>query len=313
MGVLQRLQERATQAPGLTLVTPSGNCVGPLRLGRPRGDDVEIGRADLAAVLCEAAEGEAEFIFGASVIDMAQDEAGVDVTFDHAPPGRFDLVVGADGLHSTIRALVFGPEARFVHPLGLYIATMSLGRPAADPDAVTLCNRPGRALAIHPVNGTAGAGFIFRAPSHPPSAYRNMRVQKQVVLNAYGSADWAVPELPDLPGQVADVDDLYFDAVSQVKLSQWSRGRVVLVGDAASCVSLFGDGSSLAMVGAHTLARSLATTPDDVLGSLRLYESRQRRVAGARQRGHTLAAAWLVPATWPGLLARNASARLLPH
>ncbi|VXC20264.1 Monooxygenase [Arthrobacter sp. 9AX] len=313
MGVLQGLQDSATHAPGLTLVTPSGRRVGPLRLGRPRGDDVEIARADLAAILRSAVEDQAYFIFGDEVTALEQDEAGVDVSFLRSPRMRFDLVVGADGLHSSVREMVFGPEQDLVHPLGLYIATMSLGRPAADPASVVMYNRPGRSLTVHPVNGTAGAGFIFRAPPHPKAAYRDIRVQKQVVLNAYGVTDWAVPELTDLRGQVEGADDLYFDAISRVQLPHWSRGRVTLLGDAASCVSLFGDGSSLAMSGAFTLAEALADDPNRLAAALKRYETHHRKAATSRQWGYSLAAAWLVPATQAGLTARNLSGALLPH
>ncbi|MET3721197.1 MULTISPECIES: hypothetical protein [unclassified Arthrobacter] len=112
-----------------------------------------------------------------------------------------------------------------------------------------------------------------------------------------------MPELPDLRGQVCAADDLYFDAVSQVRLPGWSRGRVTLLGDAASCVSLVGDGSSLAMTGATTLAGALAGTPGDPTTALRGYESHHRKLANSGQRGHVLAAALLVPATRTGLTA----------
>ncbi len=160
MGVLQRLQDMSTHAPDLALVTRSGRRVGPIRLGRPRGDDLEIGRADLASILCEAAMDKCEFLFGDTATALDSNENGVDVSFERASSRRFDLVVGADGLHSTVRALAFGPEARFVTPLGLYIATMSLGCAATDPRAVVLYNRPGRLLTIHPVRGTAGVGSM---------------------------------------------------------------------------------------------------------------------------------------------------------
>ena len=313
MGILPRLQEAATHAPGLTFVTPAGRRVGPSRLGRPRGDDVEIPRADLASILCDAAREGTEFLFGDSVAALHADDGGVDVFFEHSAPRRFDLVVGADGLHSTVRSLAFGPEATFVRPLGLYIATLSLGRPAADPRTVVMYNRPGLSLTIHPVRGTAGAGFIFRGPRQPGAEYRDPHVQRRVVAAAYTRYDWSVPELPDLHGQVEGAQDLYFDAVSQVRLPSWSKGRVALLGDAASCVSLFGDGSSMAMIGAATLARALADTPNDPVTALCRYESRHRRLAASRQRGYRLGAAVLVPATTAGLAARNVTARLLPH
>ncbi|WP_142028851.1 FAD-dependent monooxygenase [Arthrobacter sp. SLBN-112] len=312
MGVLSRLQAAATQAPGLTFVTPSGHRIGPLRLGRPRGDDLEVPRADLAAVLCEAAADGTEFMFGDSVTALQPDDGGVDVTFERSPARRFHLVVGADGLHSTVRRLAFGPETDFVRPLGLYIATLSLGRPAADPMTVLMYNQPGLSLAIHPVRGTAGAGFIFRGPKHPGAEYRDPETQRRIVANAYSRHHWPVPELPDLPGQVRDAPDLYFDAVSQVRLPGWSRGRVALLGDAASCVSLFGDGSSMAMVGASTLAEELSATPANPREAFRRYETRHRKLVASRQSGYRLGAALLVPASRAGLTVRNLAVRLLP-
>jgi 2-polyprenyl-6-methoxyphenol hydroxylase-like FAD-dependent oxidoreductase len=156
MGVLPSLRDAATSAPGLAFVKPSGHRIGPLRLGRPRGDDVEVPRGDLASILSQAARDDAEFLFGDTITTLATDDGGVDVAFGSAAPRRFDLVVGADGLHSTVRALAFGPETDFVRPLGLYIATLSLGRPAADRGTVLMYNQPGLSLTIHPLCGTAG-------------------------------------------------------------------------------------------------------------------------------------------------------------
>lgn len=318
MGILPQLSEVATNAPGLTFVTTSGQRLGPFRLGRPRGDDVEVPRADLAAVLCGAAADDTEFLFGDSVAALDADQAGVDVSFEHATPRRFDLVVGADGLHSTVRGLAFGPESTFVRPLGLYIATLSLARPADDPATVVMYNRPGLSLTVHPVRGTAGAGFIFRGPGNPGlgspgTVYRDPASQRALILSAYGRYDWPVPELPDLRGQVEGAADLYFDVVSRVAVPNWSQGRVALLGDAASCVSLFGDGSSLAMVGAATLAESLAGSPGNVPAALRRYESQHRKLVHSRERGYRAGAALLVPASPRGLAVRNAAVRLLPR
>ncbi len=312
MGVLERLKERSTRAPDLALVTPTGHRIGPIRIGRPRGDDVEISRADLACILCEAAQDDVEFLFGDSITALYTELGGVNVAFAQSRPRRFDLVIGADGLHSRVRELIFGPEDRCVRPLGLYIATMSLGRAATDPYTVLMYNRPGRSLTVHPVLGTAGVGFIFRAPPHPRADYRDLQDQKRVVLSAYGGMNWNVPELPGLHEQVSAADDLYFDAISQVRIPSWSWGRVGLLGDAASCVSLFGDGSSLAMQGAFTLADFLAESPHDPATALLRYESSHRKTSRSRQRGHTLAAQWLIPASRAGLFARNQTARLLP-
>lgn len=305
MGVLPRLRAAATRVPGLTFVTSSGRRVGPLTLGRPRGDELEMPRGDLAAILHDAARDDAEFLFNDSVTAMHQDAGGVDVTFDRALPRRFDLVIGADGLHSAVRGLVFGPEAHCVRHLGLYIATIALHRPAVDPDTVVMHNAPARAVAVHPVRGNAGAAFIFRGPAIRDLDRRDTEQHKRI--DAYRGGGW---ELPDLLNRLRVATDLYFDSVSQVRLPTWSQGRVALLGDAAASVSLFGDGSSLAMTGALTLAEALAATPNDYASAFRAYETRHRALASSRQRGYIAGRALLVPATPAGIMVRNVAARL---
>lgn len=313
MGVLPHLRDAATRAPGLAFVTASGRRIGPLALGRPRGNEVEVLRADLAAILHDAARDDAEFLFNDSITALRQDDDGVDVTFERAAPRRFDLVIGADGLHSVVRGLVFGPEADCVRHLGLYVATLPLGHPAADPDTVLMHNMPGRSVTVHPARGNAGAAFIFRGPAIPGLDHRDTERHKQIVLDAYRGDGWQLPDLPDLLDRLRAATELYFDAVSQVRLPAWSRGRVALVGDAAASVTLFGDGSTLAMTGAYTLAEALAATPDDHVTALQAYETRHRALARTRQRGYTIAAVLLVPTTHAGITIRNLAARLLPR
>ncbi|GIF69554.1 hypothetical protein Ais01nite_75890 [Asanoa ishikariensis] len=120
---------------------------------------------------------------------------------------------------------------------------------------------------------------------------------------AYADAGWRVPELLD---RLVAADDLYFDAVSEVRLDSWSRGRVALLGDAASCVSLFGDGSSLAMAGASTLAAALAADPSHAFAA---YESTHRKLVAPKQRRVGRAAGLLVPKTRLGLATRDLAAR----
>ena len=309
MGVMPRLTEAATRVREMRVVDGSGRVVATMDLMPSRrasgSREVEILRSRLAAILTEAARPDAEFLFDESIQDLDQGPAGVDVTFASGRQERFDLVVGADGLHSNVRRLVFAPEAEVVRHLGLFIAGLPLLEGVEDPGVVLMYNTPGTSVAIHPAGGEPVAAFIFRGSAQEGFDGRDQDRQKQVVCEAYAGAGWRVPEL--LEGLRA-TGDLYFDSVSEVRLARWSKGRVVLVGDAASCVSLFGEGSSLAMVGAHTLARTLAETSDHALAFTR-YEAIHRATCGPKQRGAWVAARILVPATRPGLVLRNFALR----
>ncbi len=309
MGILPRLRAAATSATAMSVVDASGRQVARVRMpaAAGTGPEVEISRGDLATILYGAARHDTEFLFDDTITELRPDGDGVDVTFDRAAPRRFALVVGADGLHSTVRRLAFGPESDFVRHAGLYVATLPLGRPADRPDHVLLFNTPGRLASIHPARGNALAAFIFRGPAIHDLDYRDTARHKQIVAAAYAGAGWRVPELLD---QVRDADDLYFDTVSKVQLPTWSNGRITLLGDAASCVSLLGDGSSLAMAAAYTLAESLATHSDHT-EALRRYENQHRALVEPKQRNIGRAAAILVPKTRLGLTARNLAARVL--
>jgi 2-polyprenyl-6-methoxyphenol hydroxylase-like FAD-dependent oxidoreductase len=246
-------------------------------------------------------------VFGDSVTALSQDAAGVDVTFATGAARRFDLVVGADGLHSGVRRLVFGPASDFVRHLGMYVATLPLGYPADDPGTVLMYNLPGRSVSVHPVNGNAMAAFIFRSPAIPHLGNRDVGACKQVVLDAYRGGGWELPRLLD---RVSGADDLYFDSVSRVRLPSWSDRRVALLGDAASCMSLFGNGSSLAISGAATLARALGATPDDHATAFRAYEAEHRVRVRPTQRGRLVAGALLVPSSRAGIAARDLAVRV---
>ncbi|MEV7601181.1 FAD-dependent monooxygenase [Kitasatospora sp. NPDC089797] len=308
MGVLPALRARATSVRTLRVLGPSGRTVARVR-SSPEPGSLELPRADLAAALHEAARHEAEFVFGDTVTGLHADGAGVDVVFERAAPRRFDLVVGADGLHSTVRRLAFGPEREFVRPTGLLVATLPLGGPAPDPTEVLLHNVPGRLVSVHPGRGEAMAAFIFRHPGVTAADLRDVAAQRRIVTEAYRGVGWRVPDLLDA---VRAAEDLYFDEVSLVDLPGWSRGRITLLGDAASCLSLLGEGSSLAIAGAHTLADALAQRPGDPAAALAHYEQTHRARVTPRQRAMRRSAALLVPATTLGLTTRNLAARLLP-
>ena len=242
MGVVDRLRAAATRADTMRLVDADGRSVARIPMPDSRSAagtrEIEVPRADLAAILYEAAADTAEFRFDDTITSLAQDEHGVDVTFERGAPARFDLVVGADGLHSTVRLLAFGPEAEFVRHAGLHVGQPA-ARPTGRPSAGGADARHTGTARRHPSvpAATPCVAFIFRGPAIPGFDHRDTAQHRRVIAEAYRDGGWRVPELLDL---VRRGDELYFDGVSAVRLPGWSRGRVTLLGDAAAGVSLLG-------------------------------------------------------------------------
>jgi 2-polyprenyl-6-methoxyphenol hydroxylase-like FAD-dependent oxidoreductase len=306
MGVMTRIREADTRVHNMVFVNARGRVVGRVNVRSTWADagDVELSRGELAAILRDAVPDDVQFEYGNTVTALEQDADGVTAQFGSGPTRRFDVVIGADGAHSVIRALAFGPETDYLNHLGVYVATLPLdGEAATD---LVMYNTPGRAVAIHPAGGHPGAAFMFRAPQIPQFDHRDLGQHKRLLCDAYAGAGWRVPELLD---RVRAADDLYFDSVSRIRVPTWSRARIGLVGDAASCVSLFGDGSSLAMTGAFTLAHALG---DDIPAGLSAYERRHRPERVAKENSVAYAVKLLIPATWAGIAVRNAAVRLMP-
>jgi 2-polyprenyl-6-methoxyphenol hydroxylase-like FAD-dependent oxidoreductase len=314
MGIMARVRDAATDVAGMRFINARGKVaarVDTIALQRASGrQDVEIARGDLAAILQEASRDSAEVLFNDAIRSLSQDPGGVDVTFESNPPRRFDLVVGADGLHSGVRRQVFGPEQEFVRHAGLYVATLPLSHSFDGIDRdITMFNAPRRSATIHPARSRPLAAFIFWR--EPPAGFdhRDVEQHRRLVADTYQGDGWHVPALLE---EMRATDDLYFDSVSRVEIASWAQGRVVLVGDAASCVSLLGDGSSLAMIGAHTLAEALARHNCEHAIALREYEAQHRRLVDSKQHLMKLGASLLVPRTSTGIAMRNTVLRLAP-
>lgn len=304
LGVIDRLRSAATDARELTIVDAGGNPVAFMRINAARDPrHIEIPRADLAAILADAGADDYAMLNSDELISAVEDAHGVDVEFAHAAPRRFDLVVGADGLHSGVRRLAFGPEADYVRFLGIYLAGVRIEEPAPDPTRVLLYNEPGISTTVHPATGHPMAGFIFRSTERVH--HRDRDAQLALVRARYRDAGWRSQEILK---RYAESDDTYFDAVSQVRMPAWSTGHIGLVGDAASSLSLFGDGSSTAIVGAATLAEELVAarrSDSDWAAAFARYERRHRRVVAPNVRGFGVASRFIVPATAAGVTGRN--------
>jgi 2-polyprenyl-6-methoxyphenol hydroxylase-like FAD-dependent oxidoreductase len=276
-----------------------------MRTRQTEDREVEVPRADLSAILVEAGHEDAEYMFDEMIKELHPDATGVDVIFDRTAPRRFDLVVGADGIHSGVRRLTFGPEADFVKHLGMYVATAKVGVRLDRDDTVIMHNEPGTAVALHPGTDAPLAAFIFR--SRARIDHRDSDAVRRLLEQTYSRHAWRTEEL--LSAYLA-TDDVYFDSVSRIGIPSWSRGRITLLGDAASCVSLFGDGSSSAMEGAATLAESLGSSPDDIPAALARYESAHRAATRPRQRGVRIASHLLIPRSRLEMALRDQALRL---
>jgi 2-polyprenyl-6-methoxyphenol hydroxylase-like FAD-dependent oxidoreductase len=261
------------------------------------GQHVEIMRGELAAILYEATRADATYLFEDSIRSLDEDPDGITVTFEHAPADRFDLVIGADGLHSVVRRVVFGPENQFRRFLGGYLAGAALPNDLGLEGTMVVWNAPGRLAAIYPVyhTTTARGGFLFRVDEELAFDHRDVQAQKQLLHQIYGTDGWQVPKLL---AAIDAADDFYFDSISQIVMPSWTKGRVALVGDAGySPGPAVGGGTSLAMVGGYVLAEELGRAGSGYPAGLLAYQDRMRDVTvNARKIGMTTMAT-LIPRT----------------
>jgi 2-polyprenyl-6-methoxyphenol hydroxylase-like FAD-dependent oxidoreductase len=307
MDIVPRLRDASTRIAGMTFFDQAGRQTARVDLEGLRRSiapqDIELPRGDLSTILHEASRDSAEFIFGDSITSLAQDNGrGVDVAFERSRPRRFDLVIGADGLHSIVRRLAFGPESSFVRHAGLHVATLPVPRSIDTGRELIMLNAPGKSVTLHPSRENPLAALIFWSPEIRGFDNSDSEQHKRLVETMFANLGWKVPEIL---AAVHAASDLYFDSVSRVELTSWARGRVALVGDASACVSLFGDGSTLAIAGAYALATALAENPTDHAKAFQQYQAQHGKLVGTRQRNLRLVASLIVSRTQFGISLRN--------
>ncbi|MFE0028041.1 FAD-dependent monooxygenase [Amycolatopsis sp. NPDC059021] len=280
MGVLDDARAAATDITDMSYVDASGKRIAWMdgAFGAFDPLDVEILRGDLLALLCERAGAHAEFVFDDAVTALTETADGVDVTFARSAPRTFDMVIGADGLHSPVRGLVFGEESDVLHDLGVVISTFTVpDRWGLDRTQRTFVE-PGRVATVSDTRVAGEARAILMFPAHGRAYdYRDVESQYALLSEVYEGAAWDVPFLLE---QARRAPDFYLDACAQVRLDRWSAGRVALVGDAACAGSpLSGQGTSVALVGAYVLAGELAAADGDHRVAFSRYEERLREFA----------------------------------
>jgi 2-polyprenyl-6-methoxyphenol hydroxylase-like FAD-dependent oxidoreductase len=312
MGIMEQIRSLATDVSGMRFVNAAGRDVARIDTRaiqeKNATGEVEIMRGDLARIVYEATDRNVDYVFGDSIRTLEQSDDGVTATFEHAPTRRFDLVVGADGLHSTVRRLVFGPEDRFLRYMGHYAAFAETDPALGEDGWVTAYNEPGRLAAIYRSRNHAGAKaeVVFARREPLRYDYKDLDAQRRLLDEAFAGMGWRTAEL--LAAARTD-PDLYFDALAQVRMESWSAGRVTLVGDAGYCASpVSGAGARLAMVGAYRLAGELAIALDHRVAFPRYEQGHREQVAQAQRVGPNLRL--LVPKTRFGRWVRNGVTRL---
>lgn len=280
MDLLERVRAARTNMRGMSIVDADGaelvrNTEETLTGGHKELDSVELMRDDLVRMLFDATRGDVEYVFDDSITALAQHDEGVRVSFARGAPRAFDLVVGADGLHSNVRALVFGEESRFVHHLGQHLAVFGAENFLGLDHWQVFHFGADKMVGAYSARGNAELRIMLGWGSEPLSLHhRDVAGQKAYLAARFAGMGWEMPRLLDA---MERAPDLYFDSMSQVQMPAWSKERTVLVGDAACAPSpLSGQGTSLAFVGAYVLAEELAATRGDHATAFAEYERRMR-------------------------------------
>jgi 2-polyprenyl-6-methoxyphenol hydroxylase-like FAD-dependent oxidoreductase len=285
--VLPRIEALATGTDTMTILREGQRR--PIRVdltkltGAASDQHVEIMRDDLSEAYYDAGRDDVEYVFGDSITAISSDG---EVTFEHAPPRRFDVVVGADGLHSNVRRLVFGDEAGLTRFIGGYLAVVSAPKTMAHHNEMLGHAGVGRLAAIYTADHLDDARilFMFRSKTELQYDHRDTLRQKELLRGAFAGMH---PQVDRWLAEIDQTPSFYFDAITQLQLDTWSRGRVTLVGDAGYCPGpAVGGSTSLAVIGAYVLAGELAQAGGD---HQRAFAAYQRQMAESVSRSRAFA------------------------
>jgi 2-polyprenyl-6-methoxyphenol hydroxylase-like FAD-dependent oxidoreductase len=284
MGIHDAVLAASTDMQGAMLVDKDSKVINEMtgdEFGHRVGEDLEIVRGTLCQILMDNIS-DAEFIFSDSIRVISQNSDRVQVEFTKNSPREFDLVIGADGLHSNVRSIVFGDEARFLRELGLYLCVYTVLNYLNLDRMEVQYSELGRIAAIWSSRGDANAKACFGFSA--PSAHVDLRdraQQQKVLTHVYQGIGWEVPRLLEM---MPSATDYYFDAAAQISMAHWTQGRVALVGDAGYCASpMSGQGTSLALIGAYVLAGELAAASGACQRAFDQYEKQMRPFVALNQ------------------------------
>lgn len=276
-----------------------------------RGRFFSIPRGDLARCIYDLIDGKVEALYGTTIVAMRPEADGVEVDLSNGATRRFDIVVGADGLHSRVRDLVFGPQSQFEKFLGYVAASFTAdGYPCRDEATYVSFAQPGRQISRYAMRHDKTAFLlVFGANEKPAVGPHDLAGQKAVVRTKFARDAWETHEILRC---LDAADDLYFDPVSQIRMPRWTQGRVALVGDAAHSPSLLaGAGSAYAMLGGYVLAEELRVAGGDYKRAFAAYERKLRPFMLRQQEMAARFAGSFTPKTRLGLFVRDCIVNLM--
>lgn len=311
MGILDAIKAAKVPTKGLELMNAAGDVQGTMlveEIGAIRpGDDTEIRRDDLVNILYANARDGITYRFNNRLVAITQNEDAVTVTFKNGTVDVYDFVIGADGIHSGVRKLVFGPEEQFTHFLNFYFSVFPVDKTLGKKNYGQMYNTPSNLAVIYYYNEDCADGFLtFRANEKVDYNRNNIDAQKRIVMDAFQGIGWKVPRMID---ELKKADTFYFDQGCQIKMPTWTNGRVALIGDAGYAPAFpTGMGSTLAMQGATVLADAMAEETDYKV-AFQTYNERFRPMVEALQATVYSGLSFLLPETQEAIDLRNKGTR----
>ena len=313
MNLIEQLKEKHYHIPEIEFVNENGKCIGGFNIDKLRKlinyRHFNMLRGSLARVLYDSVKNDAEFVFGNAIASIDENEDSVSVTFKDGSKRNFDLVIGADGLHSNVRNLIFGSEDQFEIHLGYYVSSFTIDNFTGNTRIFQSYTIKGKWAGVYGIAENKLATFFIYKSKKTGYPHHDIQAQQALLTEKFKNAGWKCTELLE---KMPSSEDFYFDDVSQIKMNSWSKGRIVLLGDSCQCVSpVAGKGASLAMAGAYILAGELKRSSGEYSAAFINYENKMKPEAERTQKMGQDFAPSFVPDSDFGIWKRNFFTKLM--